>query len=215
MNKTSQRRLIRGSYLIAAAAVCLGANAASAQSLHDGALITALRQGGYVIAMRHPSSPFTAPDKAQADPANTKLERQLDDKGRQTAQEMGEAFRKLRIPVGQIFTSPTYRAREAVRLTGLGAAQSVAQLDEGARGMQGNADKAQSDWLNRTVATAPPAATNTLLVTHTPNLTGAFGALAKDVAAGEALIFHPNGTAQPELVARVKIEEWPQLAGAQ
>jgi hypothetical protein len=52
-------------------------------------------------------------------------------------------------------------------------------------------------------------------VTHTPNLTGAFGPQAKEVAAGEALIFHPNGTGQAELVARVKIEEWSKLAAAQ
>jgi phosphohistidine phosphatase SixA len=201
--------------LILAAPLWLATTAACAQSLQDGALITALRKGGYVIAMRHPSSPFTAPDKAQADPANTKLERQLDDKGRKTSQEMGEAFRKLHIPVGQIFTSPTYRAREAVRLMDLGAGQSVAELDEGAQGMQGNADKAHSDWLQHAVATAPRAATNTLLVTHTPNLTGAFGTQAKDVAAGEALIFNPKSTGQPELVARVKIEEWSKLAGAQ
>ena len=197
------------------AALWLIANAASAESLQDGALVTALRQGGYVIAMRHPSSPFTAPDKVQADPANTKLERQLDDKGRMTSQEMGDALRKLRIPVGPIFTSPTYRAREAARLMGLGAGQSAPELDEGAQGMQGNADKAHSDWLQRAVATAPPRGTNTLLVTHTPNLTGAFGALAKDVAAGEALIFHPKGAEQPELVARVRIEDWSKLAGAQ
>lgn len=214
MRITSPSQFLRRASLIVAT-LWVATNAASAQSLQGDALISALRQGGYVIAMRHPSSPFTAPDKAQADPANTALERQLDDKGRKTSQEMGDAFRKLHIPVGQIFTSPTYRARDAVRLMGLGAGQSAPELNEGAQGMQGNADKSHSDWLQRAVATAPQAKTNTLLVTHTPNLTGAFGPLAKDVAAGEALIFHPRGTGQPELVARVKIEEWPKLAGAQ
>jgi phosphohistidine phosphatase SixA len=213
MSITPLSRILRRAPLVVAAMWL--ATAACAQTLQDGALITALRQGGYVIAMRHPSSPFTAPEKAQADPANTGLERQLDDKGRKTSQEMGEAFRKLHIPVGQIFTSPTYRAREAVRLMGLGTGQSAPELDEGAQGMQGSADKSHSDWLQRAVATAPQPKTNTLLVTHTPNLTGAFGPQAKEVAAGEALIFHPNGTGQAELVARVKIEEWSKLAAAQ
>ncbi len=215
MSITPLSRTLRRAPLIVAAALWLATTAASAQSPQGEALITAQRQGGYVIVMRHPSSPFTAPDQSQADPANTKLERQLDDKGRKTSQQMGEAFRKLHIPVGQIFTSPTYRAREAVRLMDLGSAQSAPELDEGAQGMQGNADKSHSDWLQRAAATAPRTATNTLLVTHTPNLTGAFGALAKDVSAGEALIFHPKGTGQPELTARVKIEEWARLASAQ
>jgi len=214
MTSVSRFTVTHGAHLVAAAAIWLVASTASAQSLGGAALINALHQGGYVIAMRHPSSPFAAPDKAQADAANPQLERQLDDTGRKTAREWGEAFRTLRIPVGQIFTSPTYRAREAIRLSGLGAGKVVPELDEGAQGMKGNADAGHAAWLLRAVTTAPPAATNTLLVTHTPNLTAAFGPLAKNVAAGEALIFRPHGTAEPELVARVKIEEWPKLVSA-
>jgi len=174
-------------------------------------LVNALRQGGYVIVMRHPSSPLAPPDRSQADPGNAELERQLDDKGRTTARDMGEAFRRLRIPVGRIYTSPTYRARESIRLAQLGAATVIPELDEGPQGMLANADSGRSGWLQRAATTAPPVGTNTLIVTHTPNLAGAFGPLAKDVAAGEALIFHPNSTATPELVARVRIEDWPTL----
>jgi hypothetical protein len=59
-----------------------------------------LRHGGYVLLMRHTSSPANPPDKRMADPENVADERQLDDKGRTTAQQMGEAFRALHIPVG-------------------------------------------------------------------------------------------------------------------
>src|SRR3954471_20085729 len=85
-----------------------------AEQLEGPALVTALRQGGYVIVMRHPSSPFTQPDKATANPDNPNLERQLDETGRNTARAMGEAVRTLHIPIGDVLSSPTYRALEAV-----------------------------------------------------------------------------------------------------
>jgi hypothetical protein len=56
-----------------------------AQTLSGDALVKALRQGGYVLVMRHASSPRDAPAKDVANPANVKMERQLDDTGRVTA----------------------------------------------------------------------------------------------------------------------------------
>ena len=58
------------------------AGTAYAQALHGQALVEALQKGGYVILMRHASSPRELPDKKTADPDNTKLERQLDEGGR-------------------------------------------------------------------------------------------------------------------------------------
>jgi len=184
-----------------------------AESLSGTALVAALRQGGYVLVMRHPSSPFTPPEKAAANPDNPKLERQLDETGRTTARAMGEAIRTLRIPLGDVLSSPTYRALEGVRLAAFGDAKTFAELDEGAQGMRANADAERSAWLRTKAAELPRAGTNTLIVTHTPNLVGAFGQSAAPVAAGEALIFHPDGKGGADLVARIKIEEWPQLAG--
>jgi hypothetical protein len=34
------------------------------------------------------------------------------------------------------------------------------------------------------------------------------------MAAGEALVFRPDGKGGTSLVARIKIEEWPKLAAA-
>ena len=45
-------------------------------------LIASLRQGGYVLVMRHASSPREAPDRRTAHADNTNLERQLDAAGR-------------------------------------------------------------------------------------------------------------------------------------
>src|SRR5438874_8867971 len=84
----------------------------NAQSLQGSALVKALRQGGYVIVMRHASSPREVPDKQTANPDNNKPERQLDAEGRSTARAFGRALRSLKIPIGAVLSSPTYRALE-------------------------------------------------------------------------------------------------------
>ena len=91
-----------------------------AQALHGDALVKALRQGGYVIVMRHTSSPREVPDKKTANADNVKPERQLDEEGRTTATAMGKALRELKIPIGEVLTSPTYRALETVKYAQLG-----------------------------------------------------------------------------------------------
>jgi phosphohistidine phosphatase SixA len=164
--------------------------------------------------MRHPSSPLQPPEKSAADPRNTTLERELDETGKSSARAMGDAMRSLHIPVGEIFSSPTFRALEAIRLAGLGKPRIAAELNEGAHGMQSNTEPKHSAWLKNKTREVPRKGTNTILVTHTPNLIGAFGNDIGKVAAGEALVFHPDGKGSTELVARVKIEEWPQLATA-
>jgi hypothetical protein len=80
---------------------------ASVQTLSGEPLVKALRQGGYVLVIRHTSSPRDAPTKVSANPDNVKLERQLDETGRATATAMGKALRELKIPIGRVFTSPT------------------------------------------------------------------------------------------------------------
>ncbi len=202
------RRLLFAAFIVAAAPI------AHAASLSGAALVDALRHGGYVLVMRHASSPFAAPDKSTANPDNPKLERQLDEAGRSTARTMGEAIRHLRIPVGDVLSSPTYRALEAVRIAALGQPKTYAELDEGAQGMQSGADPRKSAWLRAKAAERPRAGSNTFIVTHTPNIVDAFGQDAGRIAAGEALVFHPDAKGGTELVARIKIEEWPQLEGA-
>ena len=82
-------------------------NVTYGQTLSGSSLVAALRQGGYVIVMRHTSSPRQAPDKSNANPDNTNMERQLDSAGRASAAAMGKAMRNLKIPVGEVFSSPT------------------------------------------------------------------------------------------------------------
>ncbi len=182
---------------------------ASAQTLQGDALVKGLRQGGYVIVMRHTSSPREVPDNQTANPDNTKPERQLDAEGRATATAMGKALRNLRIPIGAILSSPTYRALETIRYAHFGTPKTYPELGDNGQSMQGGTE-AQAAWL-RTQVTQFPMGANTLIATQLPNITGAFPDLASGMADGESLIFAPNATGVAHCVARVKIGEWSAM----
>jgi phosphohistidine phosphatase SixA len=196
----------------AATAIAMALAPAQAQQMPGMALIGALKTGGYVLVMRHANSPGMPPSKANADPENTELERQLDATGKETARAMGAAFKALGIPVGEVMVSPTYRARLTVQLAGFGTPKILADLDEGAAGMAANAEKAKADFLRGKSNEAPRPGTNTILVSHAPNIQAAFGKDAEGIASGEALVFRP-AAGGASLVARVKIDDWPKLAG--
>jgi phosphohistidine phosphatase SixA len=185
------------------------ASGASAQQLAGMALAGALRGGGYVLVMRHASSPREAPSRETANPDNTKLERQLDETGRTGARSMGNAFRALKIPVGDLFTSPTYRAQETVRLAQFPNPVPVIELGDGGQSMQGISE-AQAAWLKQKASTAVRAG-NTIVVTHLPNLTRAFPDWGGSVADGETVVLRPDGSGGAAVVGRIRIEEWAQL----
>ena len=187
------------------------AGTAQADLLSGAALVTALRQGGYVLLMRHASSPPVPPAAESAEHDNTSLERQLDETGRSSAQAMGRAIKTLNMPVGEVWSSPTYRALETVRLAGLPIPTIAAELGDGGQSMQA-ISKGQTVWLQEKVAERLRAGTNTILVTQFPNIKEAFGQQAAGLAEGEALIVRPDGAGADEIVGRVKIEEWPTLA---
>ena len=200
---------------LSAMLACGPTGPARGDELAGPALVSALRHGGYVLVMRHASSPFEVPDKAAADPENVKLERQLDAAGKETSTAMGKAIKTLGIPIGEVDSSQTFRALQTAKYADLPHPVPVAELTEGAQGMTADENKARAAWLTHAAASLPRAGTNTVLITHTPNIMAAFGDKAKDIKAGEAMVFQPDGKGATSLVARVAIDEWPRLAAPQ
>lgn len=178
-----------------------------AASLTPG-LVDGLRHGGYVLVVRHASSPTSLPTKSAADAENVALERQLDAKGRQTAVAMGKAFRSLHIPVGKVYSSPTYRARETIRLAAFGSPESVPELGDQGHSMARLNGPGPAAWLKAKVAEKPAPGHNTILVTHMPNIAEAFPEHATGLQDGETLVFKPDGRGHTAFVAQIPIEDW-------
>uniref|UniRef100_UPI0022EB55D6 histidine phosphatase family protein n=1 Tax=Falsiroseomonas oryzae TaxID=2766473 RepID=UPI0022EB55D6 len=78
------------------------------------ALVAALRAGTIVVVMRHGIT-----DRSQADTGdltNRAGQRNLDAAGRAQSERTGRAVAALGIPLGQVLTSPVFRARDTAEL---------------------------------------------------------------------------------------------------
>ena len=201
-------------FAVAVLAAALSLLAASQQSAPaQGDWINALRQGGYVIVFRHGATHQDQADTDPLNPSNVAQQRQLTDAGRAKAGEIGEAFRKLRIPVGQVHTSVFNRAVENGKLLNLGEVTPSLDIAEGGLVVTPTENNRRAQALRRLATTVPPAGTNTVVITHKPNLLDAFGKDWFDVREGEASVFQPDGGGY-KLIVRVQPDEWSKLAQA-
>lgn len=178
-------------------------------------LAAAMKQGGYVIVLRHGATDESQKDVYPFRFDDMKAQRQLSDKGRETARAIGASFKELGIPIGEVYTSRLNRAvatgkliaikdvtpRDELTDSGAGSASSMAN-PEGTNEKSGRALRA--------LAAPPPAQANTVLVTHKTNIADAFGKGYADVQDGEALIFRPSPSGL-SLAGRVKADEWTKL----
>ena len=82
----------------------------------------------------------------------------MDEAGRSGSTAMGKALRDLKIPVGDVLTSPTYRAMETVRLAQLANPRAYAELGDGGQSMLGVSD-VEAAWLRERVMRLPKART--------------------------------------------------------
>ena len=76
-----------------------------------------------------------------------------------------------------------------------------------------NENSRRAQALRKMIATAPEAHSNTILISHLPNIIAALGKDWFDVKEGEASIFRPADGSY-ELVARIQMEDWPRIAAA-
>jgi phosphohistidine phosphatase SixA len=195
---------------IAAAMVIAVSTGASAQWLSGSELVTALKQGGYVIVMRHANSPQVRPDPALVAPGNTRGERQLNENGHKTARAMGQAVKALGVPIGIVLASPTFRTLETVRDLDVGTATPFNLLGDGSEGYEYSSFEDSARFIRVRIAEIPKAGTNTLIVTHVPNMEQAFGDRFS-IDEGQVVVVKPDG-AMGTPVGTIKIDEWPQLA---
>src|SRR5499427_1645660 len=205
-------KLLRGVFTAVALATGLSAMLAVAASTgasaaaNDQELVQALRAGGLVIVIRHGA---TFPDQADTDPLNfdnIAAQRNLNDKGKALAKAFGDALRQAGVPVGNVYTSKFNRAYETAIIARFTDVEKTADLTEGGLVVTPNENNRRADALRKLLATNPRPGTNTVLITHKPNILDALGKDWFDVKEGEASIFRPeNG--RYTLVVRVQMAD--------
>jgi len=170
-------------------------------------LIDDLKHGGYVIVFRHAP---TNRDQSDSDPLNYSditRQRRLSAAGVELATKVGYALRELGVPVGEIYTSKYDRAIETGKLIGGHAVTTTLDVTEGGLVATPIENDRRAAALKALVGTMPAEGTNTIIVTHKPNLIDAFGPDWVSSKDAEATVFKPAGSGTV-LVARLQAQEW-------
>jgi phosphohistidine phosphatase SixA len=179
----------------------------------DTNIVKALRAGGFVMVVRHGA---TFPDQADTDPLNfdnIAAQRNLNDKGKALAKAFGNAIREAGVSVGKVYTSKYNRAYETAVIAGFKDIEKTADITEGGLVVSPNENNRRVDAFHKLLGTAPTPGTNTILITHKPNIVDALGKDWFEVREGEATIFRPEYGSY-KLIARVQMEDWPHMAAA-
>src|SRR3954468_5498175 len=138
-------------------------------------VMQALRDGGLVIVVRHGA---TFADQADTDPLNfdnIAAQRNLNDKGKTLARAFGEAIVRAGVPVGKVFTSKYNRAYETAVIAGFKDIEKTADVTEGGLVVSPNENNRRIDAFHKLLGTMPAPGTNTILITHKPNIVEALG----------------------------------------
>ena len=197
--------------------VCLGVQyyVVAEETLTGTALVETIRNGGYNLYFRHAATDWSSQDMVvdkgdwnSCDPSRT---RQLSDAGRETARAIGEAIRKLKIPVGKVLASPYCRTVETARLMRLGPVETTTdvmnlRVSSYFGGRAAIIAKAQAR-----LAAIPAAGTNTVIVAH--------GNVAREAtpvypSEGEGVVFQPDGVGGFTYIGRLAPTGWAQLGNA-
>ena len=190
---------------LSALAVLTGLSFSSATriDLRREELMTALRQGGYTILLRHARTDRSFDEQRDPVPTERSQQRNLNEDGVRDAKLMGVVFRKYQIPLGEIISSPMYRAVETAEM----AAGKPTLVTMALRVLPPTPEQAAL------VATPPKPGTNRLLVTHhfviemhVP------GIQPGDIGESEAAVVRHTADGKVELVGKILLDDWMALA---
>lgn len=152
---------------------------------------------GLVVAMRHAIAPGTG------DPANFKLgdcatQRNLSERGRNQAQQIGAEFRKRKIKIARVLSSQWCRCLETAKLINLGKVEPFPALNS----FFNDSSKApgQTAIIRKLIVDNRNTKGVIILVTHQVNIT----AIADIVPqSGEAVILQGNARGQVQIMGRI------------
>lgn len=189
--------------LVVAVAGCGG----SGQERGPLEVVERLREGGYVVFLRHAATDRSQRDRLGVPLTDCSGQRNLTDEGREQARSLGRAWRELGIPVAEVLSSGYCRTRETAELA-FGRATIVPALT-GIPAEQVGTYSGRVRALRRLLGTRPPEGENVVVVGHIANLEAA---TQVEIDEGEAAVFEPLGGSRYRLAARLPASAWPQLA---
>ena len=172
--------------------------------------LKALRDGGFVLYLRHGPTDNTKADQVpRVDLNDCTTQRLLTVAGWQLMTQVGAAMRKAQIPVGELHVSPMCRAKDSAAAAFPAITPTVDHNLMYVANFTA-AEKAPILANTRALLSAPaPAHTNRVLLAHAPNLMDLIGYFPKE---GTLVIFRPLGEQTGfEYVASIVPTGWDAL----
>lgn len=197
--------------------------AQTSTTIPSAELLAQLRQGGYVIFMRHPQTDKNSKDVDLQKLDDCATQRNLSDEGRTVSKTVGDAMRSLKIKVGKVYTSEFCRAKEAAKLMGFNEAKVTKNLNlcynDAKLVIPVAENEKRVSEVRKIISKAPKKGSNTLIVSHRPNVEDAARMLDPngkgfgDVAEAEMVVFQPqSGDPAYKYVGRIGAKQWTEWA---
>ena len=185
----------------------------------DGVL-SSIRSGGYMIVFRHGATDDSQKDVHPFKFDDMSAQRQLSDKGRSLARELGDALKRLGVPIGEVYTSRLNRAVETGKLlsgkdvspvdeltdSGAGSASAMANPD----GKNANAGRAMRELRQHATKDRAQQSRGHPQDQRRRRLRQVE---FSDIREGEALVYKTSASGPAVLVTRVQPDQWIAQAG--
>lgn len=165
------------------------------------ALRAALKAGGLTVFIRHGSTNWNGYDQLEWPRERQRL---LTPQGEAQARQIGAAFTRLALPVGEVLASPFHRCLDTARIA-FGRVTPEPRL----LGLESDDREAEARrvYVVALAAEAAPGGTNRIVVSHQSNVAAASGFRPGD--GGAAIVQAVGG--KPQVLARLTPEDWAAL----
>jgi phosphohistidine phosphatase SixA len=163
-------------------------------------LLSRLREGGYILYLRHTSTDFSQNDSRMTSFEDCASQRNLTDRGRDEARAIGEHVKRLKIPIGEVLASPFCRTMETARL-----AFGKATATKEARGGPASDEAGRYAGLRRLLSTRISKGENLVISSHGNPFYAVVG--PPYLAEGEVAVVQPEGE-RFSVVARIRLSDW-------
>ncbi|MCA0175259.1 MAG: histidine phosphatase family protein [Proteobacteria bacterium] len=174
---------------------------AQAPAASPEALRAALKAGGLTVFIRHAATTWSGYDQLEWPRERQRL---LTPQGEAQARQIGAAFTRLELPVGEVLASPFHRCLDTARIA-FGRVTAEPRL----LGLESDDRDAEARraYIQALAAEVAPGGKNRIVVSHQSNVAAATGYRPGD---GGAAITQAVG-GKPQVLARLTPEAWATL----
>jgi phosphohistidine phosphatase SixA len=186
--------------------VTAGAAGVGAQQPKGALGIEAARRGGVVIACRHGITESADEDEQTLRYDDPSTQRRLSAEGERQAADLGQAFRRLRIPVAEVIASPMQRARRTGELA-FGQVRLDSTWHTRGDNYGGPKHRLRSEMLGR-----PVEGRNRIIISHIGTMYSVLPSIRGELDEGDCVVVRPRGGAQYDVIEVVPWRSWLQAA---